>query len=967
MSNLSTGTTAAIGQVQKTLDDMTLNVNTQASQSEHERLLGSLKYPGFNERRNQVGEAHTETFRWIFAGDGEDADMCESESGEDTDTSDWETIEGSDTSESEEEHFSSQHELPAINWDRFSNWLKSTNIVYWISGKPGSGKTTLMKYILDDPQTLKCLDIWNPGSLIISHFFWRPGTQMQQNIKGLLCSLLYQLLQSSTGALNYILSFVEGANRKDADTDWSTGELQRSCLRILASYERPVCIFLDGLDEVDPKDGVTQLLSLVKQMSQNENIKVCLASRPEPLLQNRLSIHPRLRLQDLTRGDLVKYAQDHVDLPHGQNVEQGEGDDLIWSLVDKAEGVFLWLVLATKSINKGLELGDTAAIMQERINRLPGDLTELYMDMRRRAWEDDPQEYRQTAALYFKLLLTDQDPKSAFQAFQGCCEPFNLLVMMFASTSTADQVLDAADDPRKLVPEEIILQSCRDTERRVNAYCFGLVEWGPSPGDLSGYEGAKVSWFGHKYDKIFPLANSGRPLQFIHRTAYDFLVDTAEGQEILSFDKTSSFLLEVRFIQAYLANARLFAFEQDIYVPPTYLLSMQSVSKTYYGTEAWDPAAWQRLALHVDRLGNAGKILIGKSDYSYPCTGVNLLMMAATTYGDEFTLCKIKEGNVSQDTKSEILLNACRWNWCSSPIFQPGDLWAEQTIRMLLREGADPNWQGTMLLPYPWDQKFAQLQTPFTAYLEDTLLSAYHGYVEDIAEVLKTLHAFISHGARLDANICLWYKLNRHGPPGAGETVLSYNSCHLASFGEAYERLSSQGSTDEFVLASVPIVSVLRVLLLHAMRQEQPQYGKDDGFTEMLSSLDKKCTEWYGNGENHASSRVCRFVGDGVSGRVECYETTTEHETQIVESVMDDLANMLRISFDGELEDWKRESIEWERLVSVCRWTPWSLKVIGTDGIQRRWRELGILTRATKLPKAHNVDYWVKKHQKSQH
>lgn len=138
------------------------------------------------------------------------------------------------------------------SWDSFSDWLRSTDYVYWISGKPGSGKTTLIKSLLGQPQAKTYLDQRNPGAIIVSHFFWRPGIVMQQSIKGLMSSLLHQLLLGEPGVADNVLRSSTDNTRNDSDTDWSTEELQRTLHHVISGYPRPVAVFLDGLDEVLP-------------------------------------------------------------------------------------------------------------------------------------------------------------------------------------------------------------------------------------------------------------------------------------------------------------------------------------------------------------------------------------------------------------------------------------------------------------------------------------------------------------------------------------------------------------------------------------------------------------------------------------------------------------------------------------------------------------------------------------------
>lgn len=87
-------------------------------------------------------------------------------------------------------------EAKAPLWDDFSVWLKSGEGLYWINGKAGSGKSTLMNYICQDGRRLEYLKEWslNRQLLTPSYFFWAAGSRQQQSIDGLLRSLIYQML-----------------------------------------------------------------------------------------------------------------------------------------------------------------------------------------------------------------------------------------------------------------------------------------------------------------------------------------------------------------------------------------------------------------------------------------------------------------------------------------------------------------------------------------------------------------------------------------------------------------------------------------------------------------------------------------------------------------------------------------------------------------------------------------------------
>ena len=81
-------------------------------------------------------------------------------------------------------------------WDNFSEWLRTGNAVYWINGKAGSGKSTLMNYICGHEKKTRSLKEWSSDRLLLTptFFFWNAGVLQQKTIDGLLRSLIFQML-----------------------------------------------------------------------------------------------------------------------------------------------------------------------------------------------------------------------------------------------------------------------------------------------------------------------------------------------------------------------------------------------------------------------------------------------------------------------------------------------------------------------------------------------------------------------------------------------------------------------------------------------------------------------------------------------------------------------------------------------------------------------------------------------------
>ncbi|KAH8803519.1 hypothetical protein F5884DRAFT_739958 [Xylogone sp. PMI_703] len=291
------------------------------SKEEYDKFLGSLQYDTMNARKSAIVRSHEHTFDWIF-----------------DDTTD-------------------------VPWHNLSKWMGSDERIYWISGKPGSGKSTLMKFLVDDTRTKDRLKEWAPDVEILSFFLWSviTGNIMQRSIHGILCALLHQLLSSEIGH-----KLTDNLFITEPDTNHS------------------FCIFLDGLDEIDRDEGCFSMVQLVEILRTKTNTKLCISSRPELAFQDAFRGYPMLKLQDLTKKDIILYVQGFLMI-NFKDLGIDQDDDgidprqkVIDAVVERADGVFLWVHLVLKSLVRGASNRDTYATLAKRISQRPKRLEGLY-------------------------------------------------------------------------------------------------------------------------------------------------------------------------------------------------------------------------------------------------------------------------------------------------------------------------------------------------------------------------------------------------------------------------------------------------------------------------------------------------------------------------------------------------------------------------------------------------------------
>ena len=264
----------------------------------------------------------------------------------------------------------------------FREWLRVGEGVFWISGKAGSGKSTLMRYIANEPRTLSILRTWgsNQKLIIASYFFFNAGVLLQKSQQGLIRSILFDILSQCPD----LVPMVAPARLHDhylRSRPWKASDLQDICRKLTQqSIDMKFCFFVDGLDEYEGDHS--DVVNILNDLATLPNIKLCVSSRPWNVFQN--SFGPKqqqLVLENHTEDDIVLYVQETLGKDASFAGSAG-ADPRLKQLIDqigaKAEGVFLWVRLVVSDLLRGCANQDDISDLQERLRYLPPNLETYY-------------------------------------------------------------------------------------------------------------------------------------------------------------------------------------------------------------------------------------------------------------------------------------------------------------------------------------------------------------------------------------------------------------------------------------------------------------------------------------------------------------------------------------------------------------------------------------------------------------
>ncbi|KAH6689516.1 hypothetical protein F5X68DRAFT_253904 [Plectosphaerella plurivora] len=273
-------------------------------------------------------------------------------------------------------------------------WFIEGDKVLHISGKAGSGKSTLMKLLSrDESVRTRLLDWAGTKKLVIAKFFfWLSDKNTHQNsLQGLYRSILLDILQQCPELTKIVFP------RQWDETSARDGlfalekapfrliELQDAMNKLVKSFpggsDFRFVFFIDGLDEyaaasTDHKKLATQLQSWA---AQSADVKICASSRPHQEFHAVFSENARINLHDLTRPDIRRFCERMLETENDGYLSRDQISELAYGIESRADGVFLWARLVTDILCQGILHLDQFHTLKRRISQAPEELMDLFL------------------------------------------------------------------------------------------------------------------------------------------------------------------------------------------------------------------------------------------------------------------------------------------------------------------------------------------------------------------------------------------------------------------------------------------------------------------------------------------------------------------------------------------------------------------------------------------------------------
>ncbi|KAI5838329.1 hypothetical protein DFP73DRAFT_485995, partial [Morchella snyderi] len=281
------------------------------------------------------------------------------------------------------------HHSHTLAWlwqsDVYKSW---TSLKYpdsgllFIEGKPGSGKSTLVRYFADK---------FTPpsGAIVLKFFYNTRDGESERDHRNMLKTLLYQILKTDE---SFFIHFQPIYRREgEGRIEWRSEDM-KSILLACKTHLRPRTMYLiiDAMDESACTDRVdiVKFLHELSAPALNKDgcmVNIFLASRPINELQS--SNWPGrqvILLQDMNRDDIRRYTHCLLQNQDFDSVNPEVKKEIEDYILTFSDGVFIWVYLVLKELVEEVMNDSRRSTLMPFLESLPRSLESLYECMLQR-------------------------------------------------------------------------------------------------------------------------------------------------------------------------------------------------------------------------------------------------------------------------------------------------------------------------------------------------------------------------------------------------------------------------------------------------------------------------------------------------------------------------------------------------------------------------------------------------------
>lgn len=345
-----------------------------------------------------------------------------------------------------------------LEYTSYQEWLLRRGLLC-ITGKPGSGKSTILKFAIDE--TNRLLHRTEENTITASFFFDSSGTPVQKTASGFYRSLLYQLYNQKRDLLHNFFSSIKSSAKSGGTGPISQkmnkvdlrSQLSKAILDILDCST--LNLYIDALNECadDDVDEVRQFILDIYYESKAKLhlLGICFSCRPYPVVIERSDY--MVCVDTNNSGDIKRCIRHYLDFTSMREVhKQRVGEQL----TNRAAGIFQWIDLVLPRI---IEMNRNGRGIKQMLNEIA----------------KTPQELDLWCMETLEVIDTENLP-SSWSLLRWICfaeRPLSLDELRFATVISAQL-------PHKTIQEymehEDICEDADQMERRMKTLTKGLVE-----------------------------------------------------------------------------------------------------------------------------------------------------------------------------------------------------------------------------------------------------------------------------------------------------------------------------------------------------------------------------------------------------------------------------------------------------------------------------------------------------------